>query len=74
MECILLFWMAGGHTLVYVFCSLGMFCMILLWIGRSFAFLSSTSQRSLSLQDECARAAGDSGGITLLLAVAKALV
>ncbi len=39
-----------------------------------FAFLSNISQRLSSLQDRCALGAGDSGGTTSLLAVAKAWV
>ena len=44
--------------------SLGMTCMILLWIGWYFSFLYSILQLSLSLQDKCALGAEDSGGTT----------
>ncbi len=74
MGCLLLFWVAGGHILVDVFCWLGMTCRIWWWIGWFFSLLFSILQRSSSLWDGCAPGAEDSGGTTSSLTFAMAWV
>ncbi len=46
------------------FYSLGKSCMTLFWIGWCFSYLSSILQFSLSLRDEYAQGAEDSGDTT----------